>query len=316
MVVKHDLPRLPIVIASSVIRSAHQGESHGGVYIIDMQAGAFDQVIDWNEASINWEGRGADRGLRGIAFHRNHVYLAASDEVFVYDQQFNLLESFRNSYLKHTHEIFIADDKLFLTSTGFDSVLVFNLATKTFDRGYCLRLNPTDQRLYFNVFDPNNESGPQWGDTIHLNSVYYDKGRLYVGCLAIPNLLCIAGNKLFPFAPIPQGSHNTRPFQEGVLLNDTAAERVAYLDKGGSVLNSQPVISYRDDKLEMAHLPKDHARQSFARGLCVSDKGWILGGSSPSTISAYRLDTPSALKTLNLTMDVRNSIHGLEIWPF
>lgn len=313
---KHDFPRLPIVIASSVIRSAHQGESHGGVYIIDMETGTFDQVIDWNDTSINWEGRGADRGLRGIAFHGDRIYLAASDEIFVYDPQFNLLESFRNRYLQHTHEIFIADDKLFLTSTGFDSVLVFNLTTKRFDRGYCLRLNPADKRLYFSIFDPNHEGGPQWGDTIHLNSVYHDKERLYVGSLGIPNLLGIADNKLFPFAPIPQGSHNSRPFQQGVLLNDTAAERVAYLDKTGSVLNSCPVISYRDDELAMAHLPKDHARQAFARGLCVSDDGWILGGSSPSTISAYRLDSSSALKTVNLTMDVRNSIHGLEIWPF
>ncbi len=84
------------VIASSVIRSAHQGESHGGVYVIDLERSEHSQVIDWNDESIGWEGRGADRGLRGIAFHDEVIYMAASDEIFVYDQKFNLIESYRN----------------------------------------------------------------------------------------------------------------------------------------------------------------------------------------------------------------------------
>src|SRR5213080_1115066 len=79
------MDKLPRVIATSVVRSAHQGESHGGVYLIDLNSGQYDQVIDWNDESINWEGRGGDRGLRGIAFHNNRVFLAASDEIFVFD---------------------------------------------------------------------------------------------------------------------------------------------------------------------------------------------------------------------------------------
>ncbi len=73
------------MIATSVVRATNQGESHGGVYLVDLLGGGFEQVIDWNEASISWEGRGADRGLRGIAFHEDRVLLAASDEIFVYD---------------------------------------------------------------------------------------------------------------------------------------------------------------------------------------------------------------------------------------
>jgi hypothetical protein len=73
--------RLPIVVLSSVIRSAHQGESHGGVYLVDMASGQVEQVLDWNRAEIDWEGRGGDRGLRGIAFHGDRLFLAASDEI-------------------------------------------------------------------------------------------------------------------------------------------------------------------------------------------------------------------------------------------
>ena len=84
---------LPRMIATSVVRATNQGESHGGVYLVDLLGGSFEQVIDWNEASISWEGRGADRGLRGIAFHEDLVLLAASDEIFVYDTEFRLVGS-------------------------------------------------------------------------------------------------------------------------------------------------------------------------------------------------------------------------------
>ena len=109
-----DVPRLPRIVCSSVVRSVHQGESHGGVYLVDLAAGQSEQVLDWTDASINWEGRGGDRGLRGIAFHDGLVYLAASDEVFIYDRDFVPQGSFRNPYLHMCHEIFVEGDRLYL----------------------------------------------------------------------------------------------------------------------------------------------------------------------------------------------------------
>ena len=313
----NNFSKLPLLIASSVIRSAHQGESHGGVYLVDMEAGSSDQVIDWNDASINWGGRGADRGLRGIAFYNDCIYLAASDEIFIYDQNFKMIEGFKNKYLRHCHEIFIANDRLYLSSTGFDSVLVFDLLSKKFIHGYCIRAQEAAGQFSFNVFDPNVERGPPAGDTVHINNVFYYDEKLFISSIMIPNLMYITDDhKLNGYAPLPTGTHNTRPFLDGILMNDTAAEKVSYVDSKGLILNSYPVIRYPESKLQMTHLPQDHARQAFARGLCTSDEGLIFAGSSPSTISAYRLDTPEALKTVNLTMDIRNSIHGLEIWPF
>ncbi len=98
------MERLPKVIASTVVRSAHQGESHGGVYLIDLETGSVEQTIDYNDRSISWEGRGGPRGLRGIAFYGDEIYLAASDEVFVYSKDFRLVGSIQNEYLDHCHE--------------------------------------------------------------------------------------------------------------------------------------------------------------------------------------------------------------------
>ncbi len=206
---------------------------------------------------------------------------------------------------------------MYLSSTGFDSILVFDLLSKKFVHAYCIRAINAQGKFSFGVFDPNVEQGPANGDTIHINSVYHHEGKLFVSCIAIPNLMYItADHKLNSYTTIPSGTHNTRPYLDGILLNDTASEKVTYMNLKGAVLNSFPVIRYPETSLEMTHLPQDHARQAFARGLCTSEDGWIFAGSSPSTISAYRLESPEALKTVNITMDIRNSIHGLEIWPF
>ena len=42
----------------------------------------------------------------------------------------------------------------------------------------------------------------------------------------------------------------------------------------------------------------------------------MVGGASPATITAYRLDPPCTLKSINVSLDIRAAVHGLEIWPF
>jgi len=81
---------LPIVIATSVVRGSQQGESHGGIYLVDFEKQDAKIMVDWNESNIDFSGRGWDRGLRGIEFYGDEIFIAASDELFVYDQTFDL----------------------------------------------------------------------------------------------------------------------------------------------------------------------------------------------------------------------------------
>jgi hypothetical protein len=67
--------------------------------------------------------------------------------------------------------------------------------------------------------------------------------------------------------------------------------------------------------LSNAHLPNDHARQGFARGLCLYGDDVVIGGSSPSTVSAYSLATGRRISSINISKDIRNCIHGLEVRP-
>jgi hypothetical protein len=329
--------RLPKVIASTVVRSAHRGENHGGVYLIDLETGSVEQTVNYDESSISWDGRGGPRGLRGIAFYGDEIYLAASDEVFVYSKDFRFLRSIQNRYLKHCHETYLAGDTLFITSTGCDSVLEYDLRARRFLKGYHIRFKGLTRRrnmlgFWLNrvvdretiefgpmpqlrVFDPYSDEGPAASNTCHINSVFYDDGVVFVSGTRCRHLLAINGQKLSSHARLPFRTHNARPFRDGVLMNDTRHDRVSYLDGGGRAI-SFPIKRYGERQLLNSHLPQDHARQAFGRGLAILGEGLIAGGSSPATVSVYDLNTSEVVRTVNLTTDVRNTIHGLEVWPF
>lgn len=318
---------LPTLIMSSVVRASHQGESHGGVYLVDMASDSIDQVLDWDDPSIDWEGRGGDRGLRGIAFSDDRVLLAASDEIFIHDRGFRPLGSIRNRYLRHCHEITTSGHRLFITSTGFDSVLEYDLAAQRFIKGYCLRFGmlwrvrrlrrglKVHPRPKLSTFDPNGADGPEPGDTSHINSVVFQDGTLYVSGVGLRNVWGVRDDALRSYARIPYGSHNARPFRDGVLLNHTETDRIAFVSRRGQVLRSFPLSHYEPGQLLHSGLSTDLARQAFGRGLAVVSDDLIVGGSSPATVTAYRFDPPEVLKSINVSLDIRNAVHGLEVWP-
>jgi len=140
------------LLTTSVVRGSHQGESHGGVYLLDLEKQIVEQKIDWNKSDIDWQGRGWDRGLRGIAFDDETVYIAASDELFAYTPDFELIASWKNTYLKHCHEINIYERSLYLTSTSFDTILGFDLDTKQFH--WAMQLSVHNYKFHTSVFDP------------------------------------------------------------------------------------------------------------------------------------------------------------------
>lgn len=308
-------PKLPVVLATTVVRSAHEGASHGGAYLVDLETGRQRQVLDWNDGSIDWEGRGGGRGLRGIAYRGEAIFIAASDEVFVFDRSFRRLRSIRNPYLKLCHEIVIADDRLYLTATGFDSILVYDLAAERFVAGYCLKLDPAG-RVQFRAYDPEAPGGPEKRDTTHLNNVHVEDGAIYVGGLHLNRLVAIRDGKAGAHARLPLATHNARPFRGGVLANFTGADSVAWFELDGRVKLSLAVPRYAAETMTHTDLPADYARQAFGRGLALLDENHVVGGSSPATLTVYRLDPPAAVKSITLSRDVRNAIHGLEVWPF
>ena len=117
-------------------------------------------------------------------------------------------------------------------------------------------------------------------------------------------------------AELPDGTHNARAHRDGVLFNDTAKDFVRFVPKTGSQ-RAFKVPEYPPESLTHTDLDDSRiARQAFGRGLCAINDSLIAAGSSPSTITLHDLDSMKTMLSINLSMDVRNAIHGLEVWPF
>lgn len=317
----NDSIELPTLIATSVVRGAEQGDSHGGIYLVDFAAQSVNQVVDWDTSEIDFQGRGWDRGLRGIAFFAGEIYIAASDELFVYDTEFNIKRSFRSTYLKHCHEILQLNNHLYLTSTGHDSILAFDLEKQAFF--WAIHLASGEDGPVGTAYDPQGingpggANGPQAQNLLHLNSVFADQHGIFASGLRTGGMLHIGnGNSVNMAVEMPQGMHNARPFRDGVLFNDTGSDVVRYVGRDGrEIVFAVPV--YEPSELEHAELADGQlARQGFGRGLCVINDRLIAAGSSPSTITLYDLDSEVVVARVNFSMDVRNAIHGLEVWPY
>lgn len=295
------------------MRGSDQGDSHGGVYLINLASQQILQPVDWNLMDIDWQGRGWDRGLRGIEFHQDRIYIAASDELFIFDQSFQIVSSYRNRYLKHCHEMCVHGDHLFLTSTGYDSILGFNLTEEKFD--WALKVVSDGMVFAARRFNPNSDDGPLLLNKLHLNNVYCDDGGLYISGIRTKALLRFGGKDIGVMATLPAGVHNARPFLDGILFNDTRADAVRFESPTSSTAFRVP--RYAPHKLVNTNNDDSRvARQGFGRGLCVINDNEFAAGSSPSTVSIYDLRKQKAVKSVNLTMDVRNAIHGLRVWPF
>lgn len=330
---------LPKVIISTVIRTAEKGEVHGQIYFVNLKNKTFKCIIKWSDPSINWDGRGGDRGLRGIALHDNNVYIATSKELLVYNRQFNFITKYTNKYLKDCHELFLYGNKLYLTSSGYDSILIFDIITKTFMSGYCIHYKEETffqkqkervrkkffkkfippkhplKKYIFYPFDPNMDNGPDEIDTIHLNNVFVDNETIYfAGQKNTDTLLKIYNDKLTHFGELLNGSHNAQPYKNQILFNDTSRSRILLTDKFGGISKTFNIPKYNEKILTNTNLPINHARQGWVRGLAIFRDKFLIVGSSPATIYVYSLHDSILKTSIQLSNDIRTTIHGLEIW--
>jgi hypothetical protein len=280
---------------------------------VNPDRGTVDLKLDWNTTEIDIGGRGGDRGLRGIAFHGERVLVAANSRLLVLDQDFRVLESFTNPYLRHCHEISVSDSRVYLTATGFDSLLIFDLGTRRFTDGW--HLGARGRSLRLSRYDPSTSDGPAASHRFHINSVRASAEGIWFSGLNTPGLLHTDGRELSLVAALPSGTHNAQLLGEGVLYNDTESDRVCYRRHGATTQVAVPDFDPQQI-LNVERFASAVARRGFARGLCVLQNELIAAGSSPSTVSIYNMRDGTRVMHQNLSMDVRNAVHGLAVWPY
>ena len=307
--------KLPKLVATSVVRGSQPSENHGGVFTVDFEKQDVELIFDWNASEIDVQGGNGDRGMRGISFRDEDVLIAASDVLFCCDRSFKIKTISKNYYLDDCHEICRYEQTIFLTSPGFDSLLAFDLDKKEYVWGFHL-LRQYDQWTGY-TFDPGSAKGPLPVNEYHINMVHVDSTGIYLSGLRT-NALLRLNNKMevSEVCSLPAGVHNARPFRDGLLFNDTENDCVRYVGRD-SKDQAFKIVTYDERDLETTdHGAADDLRQGFGRGLCLVGDRFVAGGSSPSTISLYDVETSQIVGFVNLTMDGRSAIHGLEVWPY
>lgn len=236
--------------------------------------------------------------------------------MFAYTPDFELVDSWRSPFLKHCHEIAVWERTLYLSSTGYDSILGFHLDEQRFH--WAMYVEKENYRFRAARFDPLSNEGPLMLNKLHINNVHCSEHGMYISGLRTGGMLHFNGRDINMAVQMPPGTHNARPFRDGVLFNDSEADALRYTGRGeGEEDRAMKVPAYDPARLERMDEADDKiARPGFARGLCVLTERVVAGGSSPSTISVYDLAGNEMLMSVNLSMDVRNAIHGLEQWPY
>ncbi len=307
--------KLPKLIATSVVRGEQRVGSHGGVFTADFENRQVKQLFDLDASDIDFKFGSGDRGLRGIALSDDEILVAGSDVLFRCDRSFRIKTFSRSRYLDDCHEICRYEDKVFLTSPGFDSLLAFDLGSKEYVWGFHLI------RQYDNwaghTFDPRTDTGPIPVNDYHINMVYVDSTGIYFSGLHTDALLHLDNRmQVSEVCSLPSGAHNARPYRDGVLMNDTGSDCLRYAGRDGKELAFK-TATYDEADIEFADVvDPEIARQGFARGLCVAGDRFVAGGSSPSTISLYDFESEQKVGSVNLSLDIRSAIHGLALWPF
>ena len=147
--------------------------------------------------------------------------------------------------------------------------------------------------------------------------VHVDRSGIFMSGLHTRALLHLNSRmEVTEVCSLPGGAHNARPYRNGVLFNDTETDCVRYAGRNGESVAFK-IATYDDSEIEFAGIDDSKvARQGFGRGLCAIGESLVAAGSSPSTISLYDIEANQKVGSVNLTLDIRNAIHGLEVWPF
>lgn len=282
------------LVASSVVRGSNTVTGSGGLYLVDLETRSIQQPIVLADPGFEWVESGRERGLRGIAFDDDRMYCAASDALYAFDTAFEFQERYTNSYLQYCRGIAVVERKLFIVSSGCDSIIGFNLDTHKFD--WALQIKSRGPAIGAHPFDPAGDDGPLLISKLDLRGIYCDGTGMYITCNL--GLLRFTGRAVGIAIELPPGANDARPFRNGVLFNDSDAGKLRYADRGEG-----------DEDRSLS-------TGSFNRGLCTLNGAVVAAGLGPSGIAVYDLAANQRLLKVQMSAAANEAIHSMSVWPF
>lgn len=304
-------PDMTTLVITTIRRGTSAGEAHGGIFLLDLDEERGAHTLEWKRPAIDWSGNGGDRGLRGIAARDERLYVAATEELLVFAPDFRLLAAHRSPYLRDAQAVAAFENRLYVVSAAFDAILAFDLDAGRFDWGLHI---VDEQGLRATPFDPQGAAGPLQSNRLQLDSVHCDPRGMFLAGQRTLGLLRFDGQRIKRLVTLPEDVRDARPWRDGVLFNDTAADAVRFMTPEHNRVFRVP--TYPEEALEGTEVDERVARQGFARGLCVLDDGVVAAGSSPLTVTLHDVESMKTALRINLDTDVRHQVHSLAVWPF
>lgn len=303
------------LIATTVVHGSEAGQVHGCAYLVDLVNQEVFRKISYDADDIEWFGQEAGRGLRGIAFDNDTLYIASSNALLAYDKHFRLIESWQNPYLFNCQEICIFERKLFLASSGNDCILAFDLDDKKFD--WAMQIQSQQFQFRPLTFDPQETDGPLPINKLHLNSVTCSEQGMHIGGRNTGGLMHFNGETIQMSVELPAGAQDARFFRHGVVFNDSHKGMIRYsgsTDEAEDRALPVPFFTASDHAENDPHETRS-LKRGYAKGLCVLSGASVAGGSTPAGVSIYDLRDNKKLMTVNFTKATREAINSIETWP-
>jgi len=285
--------------------------------------------------------RGNTRGCRGIRVVNDEVIAADYHTLNFYDRDLNLKHKMSHGLMTDLHEIEVAGDSIYVTSTSIDAVLKYRLENGALEADYWPREMPAFQSeldIEPLAIDKNIDNRETFLDNasfrgashLHLNAVCEFRGEVFAlfhsKCVVV-NLtrgtIIISDEKL-------KHAHNLIIEEPGiVLINDTHRTVVRQYDlSSGKQTGAIDIKRMRGIKSlvfrsalrairEMGvsffgKRRKATARPLYLRGLAANED-YIFAGFSPATIARIDRKTGKLIDYYFHSTDLRVCIHGLTI---
>jgi len=283
--------------------------------LIDLSKQEVIHAIRYDSDDIEWFGEEGGRGLRGIAFDGETLFIAASNRLLAYNRHFQLLESWQNPYLADCQGICIFKRDLFLASAGNDCILAFDLDEKIFHWA----MHVQSELFHFRPkpFDPAGSDGPIAINKLGLRSVHCSEGGMYFSGLESGGLLQFNGEKINMLAELPRGAQDAQIFRNGIVFNDSHAGVLRYSgDDDGAEDRALEVPFFKES--DHSRNDSDETRmlkRGYGKGLCILSDKVVAAGSTPAGVSLYDLRDNNKLTSVWFTRDVRQAVNCIEVWP-
>ena len=303
------------ILATTVIHDAQLGERHGAAYLVDLDHQSVNRVIDHRDQEIEWQGSEGGRGLRGVAFHDNDIFIAAGNHLLQYDRRFQAVNSWSNAYLLDPRGLFVHDGTLFVVSSGNDCIIGFDLETHEFR--WALHVVSDGKRFKAVTFDPRSNDGPLAINKLRLRSVTVDESGMRFLGLQSGGLLYFNGKTITMSVELPEGSSDAMLLRNGALFTDSRAGALRFADRKNPQMDrvmKTPFFQQQDHQ-ELDDDVTRATKSGYVRGLCLLGENAAAVGTSPAGLIVFDLSNEERLLATTFSQDAKQSINCLALWP-